>query len=149
MPIDKIYDLSFWGGFFHFCFLFFFFSFLQFAPMELTDFHQNKFLTYQMLVNPKQVCMCVDMIYASVKYVGSRGERKMQQKKTKITSQWPHAETQVFFFSMSFQLWKEIKIRFLSLRHTRNVVVLPLIFCTHFLHWTFPPHENLLFYITL
>lgn len=63
-----------------FC-LFVFFSFFHFAPMELTDFHQNKFLTYQMLVNPEQVCMCVDLIYASVKCMGSRGEGKMQQEK--------------------------------------------------------------------
>lgn len=75
-------------GFFDFVFVlrsvllgFLFFSLFQLAPMELTDFHQNRFLTYQMFVNPEQVCMCVDLIYASVKCVGSRGERKIQQKK--------------------------------------------------------------------
>lgn len=57
MPTDKIYDVSFKDGFFLFVFFFLF----QFAPMEFTDFHQNKFLTYQMLVNPEQVCVCVDL----------------------------------------------------------------------------------------
>lgn len=84
MLIDKIYDLSFWGRVFWFCFCFLFvcvFSLFPFCSNGAYRFSPKQFLTYQMLVNPEQVWMCVDLIYASVKCMGSRGEGKMQQKK--------------------------------------------------------------------
>lgn len=72
---------------------------LSLAPMELTDFLQNKILMYQIVVNVKQVCICINIIYTSVKYGDSRGERKMQEKK-KIPNSC--VETQVLLFSCVF-----------------------------------------------
>lgn len=70
--------------------------FLSLTPMELTDFLQNKFLTYQMFVNLKQVC--INIIYTTVKYGDSGGERKMQEKKFSPPPQSPHRNTNPGFF---------------------------------------------------
>lgn len=78
-------------------FLYFFVTVvLSLTAMELTDFLQNKILTYQMFVNLKQVC--INIIYTTVKYGDSEGERKMQEKKFSPPSQSPHRNTNPGFF---------------------------------------------------
>lgn len=134
MPIDKIYDLSFWNGFFWFCFCVAFCSvgFFVFFPFPACSNGAYRFSPKQVSHIP-DVCksragvhVCwLDLCFCEM-CGQQRGKKDTTEKKPKITSQWPHIETQVLHFSMSFQLWEEIKISFLSLTHMRNIV-LPLI----------------------
>lgn len=73
MPTDKIYDVSFLG-------VFFFFPF-PFCSNGVHRFsHQNKFLTYQMLVNPEQAYICADLCLCEI-CGQQRGKNDATEKK--------------------------------------------------------------------